>query len=394
LKRDDPNGAGSKRKQKFLKNTGNIAAYGIWAEMNRTAEETEVDLICYGKDGPFKCRTRYPEDPGEYCFPPLASLVTGGAQLLLAMHEKGIGAEASGTPANYAMEAVDSMANIATADGSMEGLPRETAAFLARHNIGTLSRSQVKAIIASFEWLNPFDRNKFPGSILGVKLDSLNRQIYCKAISINRHAFYALDEQGEFRLIREEDAYSEHTLANYLNPFNPDSLDRTWIADYWDGRSVNFGGRPALRAFPLSSYQLLTQFDKVNKAKPYYHQIKPGHYLVACSISKGLNKETVPGGVYLIRPFDNQDPLTVDWMASDGSLHRITTFVTQMLKPSKTGRTGPLLRLAGFFDQDVTWLEVAVDDAVLMGMVDTVADFGHQLQNLTGAEMVGLDIIP
>ncbi len=33
------------------------------------------------------CRVAHPEFPGEFCFPPQASLITGGARLMLVLLE-------------------------------------------------------------------------------------------------------------------------------------------------------------------------------------------------------------------------------------------------------------------------------------------------------------------
>ena len=56
---------------------------------------------CHGIDPkPFTCSVEHPEVPGKYCFPPLASLITGGARLMLALLENCV-TELGGT---YAME--------------------------------------------------------------------------------------------------------------------------------------------------------------------------------------------------------------------------------------------------------------------------------------------------
>jgi hypothetical protein len=55
----------------------NATSYGIFAEMRREEALKDVLVTCYGIDpDPFMCKVRNPERPGEYCFPPLASLIT------------------------------------------------------------------------------------------------------------------------------------------------------------------------------------------------------------------------------------------------------------------------------------------------------------------------------
>jgi hypothetical protein len=238
----------------FLKLAGNIAAYGLFAEMNISTAKEETDLICWGKDGPYPSTAARPEVPGEYCFPPFASLITAGARLLMAMLEYAVTAE-GGT---YVMEATDSMAIAATPQGG-------TVKLSSGEQINTLSFAQVEAIRESFVPLNP---TAIPGSILGIKLDSMNRQIYCRAISVNRHAFYTTNGSGSYQLTEEEDGYSEHTLGNYMNPFG-ESGNR-WIRDCWNNRLPNLDGLPAVQELPLSSQHLMAAFSGYNRGKPYY----------------------------------------------------------------------------------------------------------------------------
>ena len=64
-------------------------------------------------------RVRHPESPGEFCFPPLASLITGGGHLLLALLERLI-VDRGGT---YAMEDTDSMAIVSSERGGLVPMP-------------------------------------------------------------------------------------------------------------------------------------------------------------------------------------------------------------------------------------------------------------------------------
>jgi hypothetical protein len=343
LKREDPDGAESKRLQRFLKIIVNVMSYGIWCEMNRDTEDRKIELTCYGKDGPYPCWTKFPEDPGEYCFPPLASLITSGARLLMAMLEQAVLSEGGVSRTAYVMEATDCMAPVSTPDGGLDGLPDSIPLALRESGIIPLSHVQVEAIRNSFSALNPFHPQKFPGSILGVKLNSLSRQIYCFAISVNKHAFYTLDESGQFRLVREDDGYSEHTLGNYLNPLDPDSPDKTWIAEYWDNGQLDFGDLPAVQAFTISSYHLFELLKTINKGKDYYDQIKPFSLLIKCTVLPRLNKpvaskyahlmstkppeKRLPKSTFLLMPYSSDPRVWLDglWLDSEGELFKITT---------------------------------------------------------------------
>jgi hypothetical protein len=106
-----------------------------------------------------------------------------------------------------------------------------------------------------------------PNSILKIENDNFDpvtkkqRQLFCLAISAKRYALFLLDKHGEPALLRascpvcgeknkptakgckkcgtivtvnnEEDRWSEHGLGHLLNPADPESEDREWIAQVW-----------------------------------------------------------------------------------------------------------------------------------------------------------------
>jgi hypothetical protein len=76
------------RLDKALKVLANATSYGIFAEMNRQETEKRTKVWCHGLDrDPYRCSAIHPEQPGEFCFPPLASLITGAARLMLVLLE-------------------------------------------------------------------------------------------------------------------------------------------------------------------------------------------------------------------------------------------------------------------------------------------------------------------
>ena len=77
-----------KRLEKALKILASATSFGIYAQMDRRAEDEKVEVTCHGIDpDPYTCKVAHPEFPGEFCFPPLASLITSGARLMLALLE-------------------------------------------------------------------------------------------------------------------------------------------------------------------------------------------------------------------------------------------------------------------------------------------------------------------
>src|SRR5439155_13224982 len=157
----------------------------------------------------------HPDVPGEYCFPPLAALITGAARLMLGLLEHCV-TEQGGT---YAMEDTDSMAIVATKHGGKILCPGGK-----NGTIKALSWKQVEAISDRFIPLNPYDCKAVPGSILKIEdenYDSVTkkqRQLYCLAISAKRYVPFLKDENGNPILLRKginskSDHWSQHGLG-------------------------------------------------------------------------------------------------------------------------------------------------------------------------------------
>lgn len=124
-----------KRLDKALKVLANATSYGIYAEMQRR-ESTRIETVrCQGIDAePYACRVPHPDRPGEYCLPPIASLITGAARLMLALLEHTVSME-GGT---YAMEDTDSMAIVSTEGGGLVPGRKGTHNRRPRGGAGTL----------------------------------------------------------------------------------------------------------------------------------------------------------------------------------------------------------------------------------------------------------------
>ncbi len=195
------------RLDKALKVLANATSYGILAEMNRQESEKKIKVQCHGLDPePYKCTVIHPEQSGEFCFPPLASLITGAARLMLALLEHSV-TQLGGT---YAMEDTDSMAIVGTEKGG--AIPCKGGSPCSKDGsevVNALSWDQVNEIVKKFEALNPYDRNMIRGSVLKIEEDNYDprtgtqRQIYCLAISAKRYALFLWPRNGEPVLLRE-----------------------------------------------------------------------------------------------------------------------------------------------------------------------------------------------
>jgi hypothetical protein len=336
------------RLDKSLKVLANATSYGIYAEMNRQETEMRVKVHCQGIDPePYECSVIHPEKPGEFCFPPLASLITGAARLMLALLERSV-SDLGGT---YAMEDTDSMAIVATEHG---GIVRSKGGRLltkeAEEGIRALTWKQVRQIAAKFEALNTYDRNVIPGSVLKIEEDNFDprtgkqRQLHCLAISAKRYALFLKPKNGKPALLREginnkKDRWSRHGLGHLLNPTDPESSDRNWTAAIWNViirkslglkvKKLPFESLPAIGRITVSSPALMKCLESLNSGKPYADQIKPFNFLQTCHVAPLGHPEGVdPERFHLVTPY-NPNPgewLKADWIDQySGQRHRVTT---------------------------------------------------------------------
>jgi hypothetical protein len=336
------------RLDKALKVLANATSYGIYAEMNRQETEKRVKVQCQGIDPePYECSVIHPENPGEFCFPPLASLITGAARLMLALLEQSI-SELGGT---YAMEDTDSMAIVATQQGEI--IPCKGGKLLTKEGtegIRALTWKQIRQIVAKFKALNPYDRKVIPGSVLKIEEDNFDpetgkqRQLHCLAISAKRYALFLRSKIGKPALLREgtnnkKDRWSRHGLGHLLNPTNPEASDRNWTAAVWDAivrkslglmvKELEFAQLPAIGRTTVSSPALMKCLVSLNAGKPYSEQIKPFNFLQTCHVSPfGHPAGVDPEAFHLVTPYD-PDPrrwLNKEWIDQyTGKRFRITT---------------------------------------------------------------------
>jgi hypothetical protein len=347
-KHSDLSKAEKDRLDKALKVLANSASYGIYAEMNSQESDDKVRVTCHGIDKePYQCTVAHPDVPGEYCFPPLSSLITGAARLMLALLEYSV-TELGGT---YAMEDTDSMAIVASRSGGIVSCPGgKLLTPDGSAGVKALAWKQVKSIVDRFEWLNPYDRAVVPGSVL--KIEDVNfdpnsgkqRQIYCFAISAKRYALFLLDKLGEPQLLRkglnsQSNGWKEHGLGHLLNPTDPDSDDREWTAEIWldmirraldlPTSPISFAQLPAIGRVTVSSPAVMRALADCNAGKPYRNQIKPFNFLLtAQTIPFGCPTDADPARFHLIGPFETNSRkwLRLGWIDQySGKAYQVTT---------------------------------------------------------------------
>jgi hypothetical protein len=336
-----------KRMEKALKVLANASSYGIYAEMHRRESEQKVMTTYHGIDPePITCAIEHADEPGEYCFPPLAALITGAARLMLTLLEKSV-SKIDGT---YAMEDTDSMAIVATQNGEIVPCPGgQLRTPDGRAGVKALSWKQVDEISRRFAALNPYNREAVPGSILKIEDDNYvsrendgQRQINCLAISVKRYTLFLYDHDGEPVLLRKganskDDHWSEHGLGHLLNPIDPE--DRDWISQVWNdivhralgfpAPELAFADSPAVGRVTIGSPVIMKRLEKLNDGKKYADQIKPFNFLLTSHVMPfGHPPGIDPERFQLIAPYesDSRKWRKMEWIDQySGERYRIST---------------------------------------------------------------------
>jgi hypothetical protein len=330
------------RVARFLKVLANSGSYGIYAQMDR--HERPDTVTVYGPTGsPFSTTVAAPEEPGEYCFPPIAACITGAARLMLALLEHTVEA-AGGT---WMFCDTDSMAIVATPNGG-DLIPCPGGNHQLRDGtpaIKALSHRQISEIRARFNTLNPYNRAAVPDLL------KLEHTSMCHAISAKRYVVYNQDEAGNIEILKR----SEHGLGAYFDPLTPKDErrdakgNRLWIDDAWrwilaahnnpEAPRPTWADRPSISRITVSSAPLWRPFRLRNRGRSWPERIKPFNFLMVATIDPfGYPPGVDPTKFRLVAPYnDNPDTWeTLEWRNiydPDGPSYRITTDKTAPPEP-------------------------------------------------------------
>ena len=186
-----------KRKNKpladFLKVLANSGSYGLFVEVNTETKTKERELCFFSGEDNGKVVSNYTETPGAWYFPPIASLITAGGRLLLAMLEKSVD-EKHGS---YLFCDTDSLCIVGTEKGSFVSCPGGKDRRQGKPGFKALSLKEVKGISDRFNKINPYD----PALVNDLlKIEDVNyvdsdpekpfRQLHGYAISAKRYALF------------------------------------------------------------------------------------------------------------------------------------------------------------------------------------------------------------
>ena len=350
-------------RSKGLKVLANATAYGIYAEMVRDElpQGEKEQVVVYGAgDEPFTAKVAAPEDPGAYCFPPLAAAITGAARLMLALLEHRV-TDAGGS---YVFCDTDSMAIVASKKGDIVGcVGGQEQSVSGEQAVRALSWAQVGMIVREFEKLNPYD---FSGSVLKIEDENYQQidpetvdysqqvQLWCYAISAKRYVLFQRSETGE-PLLRGwtavDDAddtdepddepsmrkVSEHGLGHLMSPTDPEDRTRDWIREAWAwilGTELGLTtpapewlDRPAIGRTTITTPRVWRLFKRLDKGKEYSATVKPYNFMCIAFVP-GLEQPAQGKRLVLVAPYERRSERweKMDWYdRSTGRKYRVRT---------------------------------------------------------------------
>jgi hypothetical protein len=246
-----------------LKVIANSTAYGAFVELNEERKSKPVKLDVFSGEHYHRQSARDVEVPGKWYFPALASLITSGGRLLLAMAEKCV-TDAGGT---WLFCDTDSIAVVASPKGGTvyPKRPEEESGMDQREivPIPVLRHEDVLKITRRFRSLNPYS---FGGDLLKVEdvnyqngdpKTALLRTVEGYDISSKRYSL--LDESGIIEV-------KGHGLGYLMSPASLGEPD--WMKTAWqyvlrldqvllDGKDPEWLDYPAMMKIPVSSPAVL-----------------------------------------------------------------------------------------------------------------------------------------
>jgi hypothetical protein len=286
--------------------------YGFFAEINPepTPERRPVKVHVYsGEDSyiPNK-RVHVKEKQGHWYAPYLASLITAGGRLLLAMLEKSV-ANAGGT---HAWADTDALAIVSSKKGgSLRHIP-------GCKGLNALPWSTVQGITDKFEALNPYDRAAVPGSILNLvdanfeKSDPScpRKQLLGFSIAAKRYALY--ERSGNKVTIVDPKAHG----LGYLYPpadsptnWHDSHEAPRWIYEFWEyllrialhleGKPPRWRPRPQMMRMTVTTFNVLKSLYEWKGFRSY------NFFLLPVLADGGFPANIDPERFRLVAPFES-----------------------------------------------------------------------------------------
>jgi len=326
---------------RFLKLFANSGSYGIFSEFTMkpyAVENVQVMDVTTG-DSRFEHSGTVTEEPGAWCFPPIATTITGAARLMLALLEQAV-LDSGGW---WAFCDTDSMAIICNNDGSL--IPCPGGPYRDGENrecVRALTPAQTATIRERFDTeLNPYNRDTIPHLLK----HEYSATVY--AVSAKRYATYTLNDSGRVDHVTDNEGKTvslgkQHGVGYLLPPTmdrdDPecplDLTDRDWIDALWrtvierdlglpetDRQIRGWDELAALTRLTVTSPYLLNLVRRLNDGKEWSEQVKPFNFLNMLTGDATLHSSSA-----LVAPYsvDTRNVSDREWFSlHDGTIQRI-----------------------------------------------------------------------
>lgn len=256
--------------------------YGFFVELNPDIHSKPVRVNVFSGEKKFPDSSDVVENPGPWFFAPLASLITSGGRLLLAMTEACV-QEKRGT---YLFCDTDSLAIVASKHGGRLRVPGSKGARI-------LSRAEVQAIVDKFAALNPYDRQIVKGSILNLVdanyVDSdpskPKRQLYGYSIAAKRYALYEKIGAKNIKIVDPKAHGVGFLYPPKDSPNNWKEEVPLWIYEMWDylvrgahklkRKPPSWLDLPQMMRLTITTYNVLEMLGDWEIARPYNFLLLP-----------------------------------------------------------------------------------------------------------------------
>jgi hypothetical protein len=293
----------------FLKILANAGSYGLFIETTpkRVPERERVDVR--SGETSFSTTSDVVEDKGAWYCPVISSLITAGGRLLLAMLERSV----TNAGSTYLFCDTDSMSFVANRNSGL-------VPCVGGHNllpdgqqaVKALSWAEAQQIVSRFEELNPYG---FPGSILKVEKESLERDLFGYAVSTKRYCLFTRNGDA----VQIETA-SSHGLGYLFMPnseFNDRAGAPNWIVEAWHHivsgalgmtkKELPWFKLPAMMRIAITTPNVLKALQSRQDYLRYADRAKPFNFVLSPQIHRlgmsGFPAGADPNHCTLIAPF-------------------------------------------------------------------------------------------
>ena len=256
--------------------------YGFFVELNPENRKKKVPVKVFSGEKEFLDASDVLENEGKWFFPPLASLITSGGRLLLAMTEACV-QEKRGT---YLFCDTDSLAVVSSKSGGSLDVP-------GSEGLRILPWEDVRNIVDKFAPLNPYNPEAVKGSILNLVdanyVDSdpkkPQRQLHGYSIAAKRYALYEKVGSKDIRIVDPKAHGIGFLYPPKDSPKKWEEEVPLWIYEMWNYivRGVlklrrarpTWLDLPQMMRLTITTYNVLEMLGEWEIARPYNFLLLP-----------------------------------------------------------------------------------------------------------------------